>query len=105
MNEAIVVSALVSTTVIIRSLGVPLVRAFARRHAHRPIATPLSPKLSLRLDRLDAMVETVSVEGERLVEGQRFTTGPLSEGAVHPVAERAREAASMRAAQTEVTHA
>ncbi len=105
MNEAIVVSALFFSTVIVLSLGVPLVRAFTRRQEHRPIAAPLSPELSLRLDRLEAMVETVSVEVERLAEGQRFTTRLLSEGAVQPIVERARDASSIHAAHTEVTHA
>jgi hypothetical protein len=51
------------------------------------------------------MIETVAVEVERLAEGQRFTTRLLSEGAIQPVVQRAREAAPMGAAATEITHA
>lgn len=105
MNEDIVVPALFFGTVIILSLGIPLVRAFTRRQDQSALATPMSPELAMRLDRLESMVETVAVEFERLAEGQRFTTRLLSEGAAQPVVQRARDAAPIRAAYTEVTHA
>lgn len=105
MSEDIVVPALFFCTVIILSLGIPLVRAYTRWQEQSSRALPLSPELAMRLDRLESMVETVSVEMERLAEGQRFTTRLLSEGAAQPVVRRAREAAPVRDAHTEVTHA
>jgi hypothetical protein len=57
----------------------------------------------MRLDRLEAIVETIAVEVERLSEGQRFTTRLLSEGVAHPRIPQARDAAP-QAAFTEVTH-
>jgi hypothetical protein len=104
MNHAeVAVSALFFGTVIILSLGIPLVRAFSRRQDRTASATPLTPELAMRLDRLEAIVETIAVEVERLSEGQRFTTRLLSEGVAHPRIPQARDAAP-QAAFTEVTH-
>lgn len=105
MNEDIVVPALFFATVIILALGIPLVRAFTRKQESVVRSTGLSPELAMRLDRLDAMVETVSVEVERLSEGQRFTTRLLSEGAAQPVMQKARDAATASASVSEVTNA
>lgn len=82
MDEAILVPAMFFLTVIILTLGIPLVRAFARRQERSAQhAPPLPHDLTQRLDRIEAMVETVAVEVERLAEGQRFTTRLLAEGA------------------------
>ncbi len=79
-------------TVIILTLGIPLVRAFARRQEQGGRQVALPHDLVQRLDRIEAMVETVAVEVERLAEGQRFTTRLLSEGSMEPLRARAREA-------------
>lgn len=105
MNEDIIVPALFFATVIILALGIPLVRAFTRKQERSALSTPLSPELAMRLDRLESMVETVSVEVERLSEGQRFTTRLLSERAAQPVIQNARDAAPAQGPATEVTHA
>jgi hypothetical protein len=105
MNEDIVVPALFFATVVILALGIPLVRAFTRKHDRATFSTGLTPELAMRLDRLEAMVETVSVEVERLSEGQRFTTRLLSEGAAQSVMQKARDAASASGSASEVTHA
>ena len=93
MNEDIVVPALFFATVIILALGIPLVRAFVRRQEQRPINPALSPEIFNRLDRIEAIVESVAVEVERLSEGQRFTTRLLSEGAAPQVSRNANAAA------------
>lgn len=90
MNEDIVVPALFFLTIMVLSLGIPLVRAYVRRMESSPLQPRVPADLEARLDRIEAMVETVAVEVERLSEGQRFTTRLLSEGALPPAASLAR---------------
>jgi hypothetical protein len=106
MNEDIVIPIAFFGTVVVLALGIPLVRAYIRRLERVPPHTSLSPELSLRLDRLESMVETVAVEVERMSEGQRFTTRLLSEGAALPRAEQVRDTAPpVKGTINEVTHA
>jgi hypothetical protein len=105
MNEDIVVPALFFLTVMVLAMGIPLVRAYVRRQEAQPPGSSLSPELAMRLDRIESMVETISVEVERLSEGQRFTTRLLSEGAVQTVAPASRAAVHEQQARSEVTHA
>ena len=105
MNEDIVIPSVFFGTVIVLSLGIPLVRAYVRRMDQRAGSAALSPELSMRLDRIESMVETVAIEVERLAEGQRFTTRLLSEGAAQPVMQQARSAVPAAGAMSEVTHA
>ena len=105
MNEDIIVPALFFATVIILALGIPLVRVFTRRQELRPANATLSPDLTMRLDRIESMVETVAVEVERLSEGQRFTTRLLSERAVQPVVQEAPVAVPVAHVINAVTHA
>lgn len=103
MDEDIVVPALFFLTIIVLSLGIPLVRAYARRMDSAPLQPRVPADLEARLDRIEAIVETVAVEVERLAEGQRFTTRLLSEGTMQATraAERAPDA---MANNTEVQH-
>ena len=105
MNENIAVPIAFFIAVVVIVIVVPIVRAVIRRTERQQSSAGLTPALESRLDRIEAMVETVAVEVERLAEGQRFTTRLLSEGAIQPVIQRARDAAPMRAAVTEVTNA
>lgn len=106
MDEDIVVPALFFFTVIVLALGIPLVRGWLRKQERTNVATPLSPELAARLDRLEAIVETVQVEVERMAEGQRFTTRLLSEGAMQQVQQgRQAERTPARALPHEVTDA
>ncbi len=104
MNENIVIPGLFFLTVIVLALGIPLVRAYIRKQERGDVPTRLTPELEARLDRLESMVETVSVEVERMAEGQRFTTRLLSEGAAQAQPPKARSAAPVRAQSNEVTH-
>jgi hypothetical protein len=81
MNEDIVIPGMFFLTIVVLALGIPLVRAYVRRMSMAPVHAPLPHDLTQRLDRIEAIVETVAVEVERLSEGQRFTTRLLSEGA------------------------
>jgi hypothetical protein len=102
MNEDIVIPLAFFGMVVILALGIPLVRAWIRRSEQQSAASGLTPALSERLDRIEAMVETVQIEMERMAEGQRFTSRLLSEGAAQPLINNARGAADAR---TEVEHA
>jgi len=90
-------------TVVALGLGVPFVRAYTRRMDRSAVASGVSADLAARLDRIEAMIESVAVEVERLSEGQRFTTRLLSEGSALPGLVRAREAAPVNPLET--THA
>ena len=66
--------------IVITVLGLPLVRVLARRLDRRDAVTP--PNLSRideRLSRLEAGVDAIAVEVERISEGQRFTTKLLAD--------------------------
>jgi hypothetical protein len=105
MNEDIVVPVAFFTMVVVLGLGIPLIRAYIRRKDREALPSSLSPELARRLDRIEGMVETISVEVERITEGQRFTTRLLSEGATIPVATRAPAATPARSHESGVTHA
>lgn len=103
MDEDIVVPALFFLTIIVLSLGIPLVRAYVRRMEATPLTPRVPADLEGRLDRIEAMVETVAVEVERLAEGQRFTTRLLSEGTMQATRASQRAPDAM-AHNTEVQH-
>lgn len=65
---------------VITILGLPLVRVMARRLDRRDApASPSLAKIEERLGRLEAGVDAIAVEVERISEGQRFTTKLLAE--------------------------
>jgi hypothetical protein len=104
MDEDILIPLMFFLTVIVLALGIPLMRAFIRQKDRTALATPLTPELAARLDRLESTIETVAVEVERMAEGQRFTTRLLAEGAVLPLTPPARDAATARVGSNEVNH-
>ena len=69
------------TMVVTLALGIPFVRALARRWERESLHPPLPPEVTARLDRIEHAVEAVAIEVERISEGQRFTTKLLSERA------------------------
>ena len=67
-------------TLAIIVLGLPLVRVIARRLDRRDsVSGPALAKIEERLGRLEAGVDSIAVEIERISEGQRFTTKLLAE--------------------------
>ncbi len=81
MHEPGVLIALgVFTMITVIAIGVPLVRAFARRMEHESKAK-LAPEVASRLERIEQAVDAIAVEVERISEGQRFTTKLLTERA------------------------
>lgn len=71
-------------TVVALVLGIPLVRTIARREERRSLAAG-DPRTEDRLARIEAAVESIAIEVERISEGQRFTTKLLAERSAPPV--------------------
>jgi hypothetical protein len=76
-NEAIV--AIVSL-LLVGAVTWPLARAIARRIEGRAQPAPsLPPDTAERMARMEAALESVAIEVERISEGQRFVTKLLAE--------------------------
>lgn len=58
---------------------VPVARAFARRMDREPSRPELPPDVTSRLERMEQALDSISIEVERISEGQRFTTKLLAE--------------------------
>ena len=61
------------------SLGIPMIRVWAKRWEREGLAPRQPSDISLRLERIENAIETMAVEVERISEGQRFTTKLLAE--------------------------
>ena len=91
------------------ALGIPLVRAFARRVELQGQQPRVPREVLEQLARMEHAIEAMAVEVERISEGQRFTTRLLNESVEGNRAVAARlappngRANDVRAA--EVTHA
>lgn len=72
--------------IIALSLGIPLVRAYSKRMAAGSHMPALPSDLVARLERIEQGIEAMSMEVERISEGQRFTTKLLSESRNTPAA-------------------
>ena len=79
MDQHIIVPIAGMTMIVALALGVPFVRALARRWERESAQPGLPPEVTARLDRIEQAVDAVAVEVERISEGQRFTTRLLSE--------------------------
>lgn len=60
-------------------LGIPLVRAYTKRADTASRMPTLPSDLVARLERIEQGIEAMSMEVERISEGQRFTTKLLSD--------------------------
>ena len=78
MNEDIVVPALFFATITVCAIGIPLVRAYARR-MELQVKQPPPALNDERLERIEQAIEAMAVEVERISEGQRFTTKLLAD--------------------------
>jgi hypothetical protein len=81
MNEDIVVPIAGMAMIVLLALGIPFVRALARRWEREPRQPIVPPEVAARLERIEQAVDAVALEVERISEGQRFTTKLLSERA------------------------
>jgi hypothetical protein len=64
--------------IVVLALGVPLVRALIKRWEREDAGPRVPSDLSHRLERIEQAVDAMSIEVERISEGQRFTTKLLS---------------------------
>ena len=60
-------------------LGIPMVRLLSKRLDARMAVQPSASETNARLERIEHAIDAMSVEVERIAEGQRFTTKLLSE--------------------------
>ena len=86
MNENIVVPIAFFGTVVVLSIGIPLVRAYIRRQDSTALRPPTDGEANMRLERIERAVESVALEVERISEGQRFVTKLMAERAAPPAA-------------------
>lgn len=81
--EAVVISIAFFVMLAVIAIGWPLARAFARRMDRQPAAPPaLLDEQRERLTRIEQAVDAMSIEVERISEGQRFVTKLLTERAL-----------------------
>lgn len=74
MDEDIVVPVAFFITAIIISIGIPLVRALVRRWDRAGALPAAQPDTTARLERIEQAIDAMSIEVERIAEGQRFVT-------------------------------
>lgn len=79
MNEDIFVIGTFFFTVIVITLGLPLVRSWVRQRERQAVLPPGETEREQRLARMETAIETMAVEIERISEGQRFVTRLLAE--------------------------
>ncbi len=93
MGPEIVVPVAGIFMIIALSVGLPLVRALAKRWDREGIQPGQTPEIGARLERIEQAVDAIAVEVERISEGQRFTTKLLSDrtAASEPDAVRRRD--------------
>jgi Tfp pilus assembly protein FimT len=77
MNEDIVFITGFFFTTIVLAIAVPLLRAHIRRKDAE--TKQMSPISDAKLARIEAAIESMAIEVERISEGQRFVTKLLAE--------------------------
>ena len=100
MDEDIVAIVGFFTTIIIVAIGVPLVRAWIRRMDREAVQSLPSADTNARLERIEQAIDAMSVEVERIAEGQRFVTRLMTdnrERVALPYADEERNASGRRA--------
>jgi hypothetical protein len=85
-DEDIVVPIAFFLTAIVMAIGIPLVRGIVRRWDRKGTAPELPPDTAARLDRIEQAIDAMSIQVERIAEGQRFVTRIMSDRAGERVA-------------------
>ncbi len=80
MDEDIVFIVGFFITAIVMAIGIPLVRGLVRRWDRQGLQSPMPLDTSARLERIEQAIEAMSIEVERIAEGQRFVTRLMTEG-------------------------
>jgi hypothetical protein len=79
MGEHVLVPFGFFAMVIVVAIGLPLVRGLVKRWERKDAAAPAIPSdVTARLERMEAGIDAIAIEIERISEGQRFTTKLLS---------------------------
>ena len=81
LDEDILIPMMFFITVIVVSIGWPIARAFARRMDRKALTPAVPTEVTARLERMEQALNAMSIEIERISEGQRFTTKLLAERA------------------------
>ena len=79
MDEDIVIPIAGMLMIIVLAIGVPLVRAMGRRWEAEARTPRSDPESTQRLARMEQAIDAMSLEIERISEGQRFVTRLLSD--------------------------
>lgn len=79
MDEDILVPLGFFLTVIVLSIGIPLVRALARRWERESAQPRIPAEVAGRLERMEQSIDAMAIELERISEGQRFVTKILAD--------------------------
>ena len=66
-------------TVIALAIGIPLVRALARKWDRQAAVPAPTGDVASRLDRIEQAVDAIAIEVERISEGQRYTNQAIAE--------------------------
>ena len=85
-DEDIIVPIAFFVSVIIMAIGIPLVRGIVRRWDRKSGAPSLPADTGARLDRIEQAIDAMSIQVERIAEGQRFVTRIMSDRAGERVA-------------------
>jgi hypothetical protein len=86
VDEDIVVPIAFFLSVIVMSIGIPIVRGLVRRWDRQGVQPPLPHDTAARLERIEQAIDAMSIEIERVAEGQRFVTRLMTEGSAERVA-------------------
>ena len=86
MDEDIVVPIAFFISVIVMSIGIPLVRGLVRRWDRQSLQPPIPADASVRLERIEQAIEAMAIEVERIAEGQRFVPRLMAEAPREPAA-------------------
>ena len=78
MDEDIVIPIAGMLMVIVLVIGIPLVRALARRWDRESLEPKVPAEVQARLERIEHSIDAMAIEMERISEGQRFVTKLLS---------------------------
>ena len=74
------------STAIIISIGIPLVRGLVRRWDRKGTQPAVPTDTAARLERIEQAIDAMSIEVERIAEGQRFVTRLMTDRAPERVA-------------------
>ena len=85
-DEDIVVPIAFFVSVIIMAIGIPLVRGIVRRWDRKGAAPSMPTDTAARLDRIEQAIDAMSIQVERIAEGQRFVTRIMSDRGAERVA-------------------